>query len=220
MRILLVEDDRLLGDGVETALLREGVTVDWLQNGLSALHALQSEHFDLVLLDLGLPGMDGLEVLRHIREAGVATPVLILTARDAVDERVKGLDLGADDYLVKPFDFDELKARVRALRRRAIGRPEPRLVHGELELDPSSFAVSLRGESVILYRREYMLLKALLERVGRVVSREQLEQSLYGWADDVDSNTVDVYIHHLRKKLYPELIRTVRGIGYIIDRPE
>ncbi len=220
MRILLVEDDELLGDGVETALAREGITVDWLRDGSAALHALRSEEFEVVLLDLGLPGEDGLEVLRHARKEGVCTPILILTARDTVHDRVAGLDLGADDYLVKPFDIEELKARIRALRRRSVGRSVPDLIHSDLCMDPSSQTVSLRGRPVELHRREYMLLKALLERMGRVVSREQLEQAVYGWNEDVGSNTVDVHIHHLRRKLYPELIRTVRGMGYTIDPPE
>lgn len=219
MRILLVEDDELLGDGIQAALRRCGFTVDWLRDGQSALHSLLSEPFDIVVLDLGLPRMDGLQVLEKTRAADCATPVLLLTARDAVEDRIRGLDAGADDYLVKPFDVDELQARLRALHRRSQGRASTKLVHGPLELDAAAFSVTLNGQNIALPRREFMVLKELLERSGRVVTREQLEQSLYGWDEDVESNALEVHIHHLRKKLYPELIRTVRGLGYTIDKP-
>ena len=218
MRILLVEDDELLGDGIRTALRREGYVVDWLLDGQAALHSLVSEPYDFVILDLGLPRLDGLEVLRRARAQGIDCPILILTARDSVDDRVRGLDLGADDYLVKPFEVDELLARIRALHRRATGRATPVLQHGPLVLDPSAHTVRLDGQLINLPRREFMVLKELLEREGRVVSREALEQALYGWGEDVESNALEVHIHHLRKKLYPELIRTVRGIGYTIDK--
>lgn len=218
MRILLAEDDNLLGDGIQTALKREGYAIDWLSDGPTALQALQSQPFDAAILDLGLPRMDGLDVLRKARASGVQTAILVLTARDALEDKVKGLDSGADDYLLKPFDLDELQARLRALCRRAAGRTGPILRHGALELDEAAFSVRLHEQHIALARREFMTLKILLERAGRVVSRDALQQSLYGWGEDVDSNAVEVHIHHLRKKLYPELIRTVRGIGYTIDR--
>jgi two-component system response regulator QseB len=217
MRILLVEDDELLGDGVRDALVRARHAVEWVQDGRLALAALGGTAFDLVILDLGLPGMDGIEVLRGLRARGSATPVLVLTARDAPAQRVAGLDAGADDYLTKPFDVDELLARVRALQRRARGAAVNVIEHGPLRLDPGSFSVTCEGRAIELQRREFMLLQKLLESAGQVLSRAQLEESLYGWEGGVESNTLDVHIHRLRRKLYPDVIRTVRGVGYIID---
>jgi len=217
VRILLVEDDELLGAGVRDALARLRYAVEWVQNGSEAAAALRTSEFDLVILDLGLPGMHGLEVLRSLREGGGIAPVLVLTARDATSDRVIGLDAGADDYMVKPFDVDELLARVRALQRRGRGAAVNVIEHGPLRLDPASLAVTCAGRSVELQRREFMLLHRLLQRAGQVLSRAQLEESMYGWEGGVESNSVDVHIHWLRKKLYPEVIRTVRGVGYVID---
>lgn len=218
MRILLVEDDVALGEGIRMALKPEGYTVDWLQDGASALHALHSEDFDVVVLDLGLPQMDGLEVLRQLRAAANPVPVLVLTARDATTDRIAGLDAGADDYLVKPFDVDELKARLRALLRRSFNRPQPTLVYRDVVLDPAAQQVTCRGEPVTLQRKEFLLLHELLAQPGRVLTRDKLQQALYGWDDESESNTLEVHIHHLRRKLYPELIRTVRGVGYMVDK--
>ena len=219
VRILLVEDDELLGAGIRDALERARLTVEWVTDGRQALAALGTDDFDLVLLDLGLPGMDGIDVLRNLRGEGSATPVLVLSARDAPQQRVLGLDAGADDYLVKPFDVDELLARVRALQRRNRGAAINVIDHGALRLDPVSHSVTYEGRAVPLQRREYMLLEKLLQSVGQVLSRSQLEESLYGWHGGVESNSLDVHIHRLRRKLYPRVIRTVRGIGYVIDPP-
>jgi len=218
MRILLVEDDELLGDGLRTGLIQYGYAVDWLKDGLSADQALKTENFDLVVLDLGLPKMPGITVLQNLRGRGQTMPVLILTARESVDDRVKGLDSGADDYLTKPFDLDELCARLRALQRRFSSRAEPLLTHEAIILDPASHTVTYHSENVNLSRREFALLHKLLENAGRVLSREHLTQSLYGWGEDVDSNALEVHIHNLRKKFGQEFIRTIRGIGYMIDR--
>ena len=222
MRILLVEDDPLLGDGLTAGLRQAGFAVDWVKDGVVADHALKSESFDLVVLDLGLPRLSGMEILRRLRErpgdAGGNTPVLVLTARDATGDKVAGLDAGADDYLVKPVDLDELAARVRALTRRAAGRTMPQVHHGELMLDPIARQVTQHGEAVELSAREFDLLQALLENTGRVMTRTQLEGALYGWRDEPDSNALEVHIHHLRRKLGNDLIRTLRGIGYTISR--
>ena len=218
MRILLVEDDRPLGEGIRTALKPEGYTVDWLQDGASALHALSHESFDLAILDLGLPRLDGLEVLKRLRAAANAVPVLVLTARDATTDRIAGLDAGADDYLVKPFDVDELKARLRALLRRRFNRPEPTLEYRGIVLDPANQQVSYQGTPVPLPRKEFALLDELLAQPGRVMTRDRLQQALYGWEEEVESNALEVHIHHLRKKFFPELIRTVRGVGYLVDK--
>ena len=218
MRILLVEDDRPLGEGIRTALKPEGYTVDWLQDGASALHALSHESFDLAILDLGLPRLDGLEVLKRLRAAANAVPVLVLTARDATTDRIAGLDAGADDYLVKPFDVDELKARLRALLRRRFNRPEPTLEYRGIVLDPANQQVSYQGAPVPLPRKEFALLHELLAQPGRVMTRDRLQQALYGWEEEVESNALEVHIHHLRKKFFPELIRTVRGVGYLVDK--
>ncbi|MDO9272120.1 MAG: response regulator transcription factor [Rugosibacter sp.] len=222
MRILLVEDDPLLGDGLTAGLRQAGFAVDWVKDGIASDHALKSETFDLVVLDLGLPRLSGMEVLRRLRErpgdAGGHTPVLVLTARDATGDKVAGLDAGADDYLVKPVDLDELAARVRALTRRAAGRTMPQIHHGELMLDPIARQITQHGEAVELSAREFDLLQALLENAGRVMTRTQLEGALYGWRDEPDSNALEVHIHHLRRKLGNELIKTLRGIGYTISK--
>lgn len=218
MRLLLAEDDIMLGEALQEALMKQGFVVDWMKDGHSALHALQSEHFDLAILDLGLPRRDGMEVLSELRKQGSDLPVLILTARDALASRVAGLDAGADDYLLKPFDMAELSARLRALLRRRSGRAQARLVHGNIELDPASQQVTWKNQPVPLPRREYMLLKELLEHAGEVLTRDRLESALYGWMDEVESNSLEVHVHHLRKKFYPELIRTLRGVGYTIPK--
>jgi two-component system response regulator QseB len=219
VRILLVEDDELLGAGIQDTLSRAGYAVEWLRAGEMALSALGHGVFDAVILDLGLPGMDGLDVLRRLRDSGDLTPVLILSARDASDQRVAGLDAGADDYLVKPFDVEELLARVRVLQRRLRGAAVNVLRHGRLHLDPGSFSVLHDGRPVPLQRREFMLLQKLLASPGQVMTRAQLEESLYGWEGNVESNALDVHVHNLRRKLYPEVIRTVRGVGYVADPP-
>lgn len=217
MRLLLIEDDVALGEGIHQALVREGYTVDWLQDGSSALHALLSETFDAVVLDLGLPRMDGLEVLRRLRDSGATVPVLILTARDATEDRIAGLDAGADDYLIKPFDLAELKARLRALLRRSAGRARVVIEHAGICLDPSTQHVSYQGQTVLLTPKEYQLLHELLSPPGRVMTRDQLMQLLYGWNEEAESNTLEVHIHHLRKKFSSELIRTIRGVGYLVE---
>jgi two-component system OmpR family response regulator/two-component system response regulator QseB len=218
MRILLVEDDPQLGDGLTIGLRQAGFAVDWLKDGNSADQALQSETFDFVVLDLGLPRLSGMEVLSRARSRGQNMPILILTARDATGEKVAGLDAGADDYLVKPIDLDELTARIRALTRRSAGRAEPLLIHGDLALDPAAHTLTQAGLLVELSSREFSLLQQLLENAGRVLTRTQLEQSIYGWRDEPDSNALEVHIHHLRKKLGSELIRTLRGVGYTIAK--
>jgi two-component system response regulator QseB len=217
VRLLLIEDDVALGEGIHQALAREGYTVDWLQDGSSALHALLSETFDAVVLDLGLPRMDGLEVLRRLRDSGATVPVLILTARDATEDRIAGLDAGADDYLIKPFDLAELKARLRALLRRSAGRARVVIEHAGICLDPSTQHVSYHGQPVLLTPKEYQLLHELLSPPGRVMTRDQLMQLLYGWNEEAESNTLEVHIHHLRKKFTSDLIRTIRGVGYLVE---
>ncbi|TWG87472.1 two-component system OmpR family response regulator/two-component system response regulator QseB [Cupriavidus gilardii J11] len=231
MRILLIEDDAMIGESVRLALRQEGFAVDWLRDGESGLSAAtqpldaagapgagaEAAH-DLVLLDLGLPRRSGLDVLTAMRARGLRTPVLILTARDAVSDRVAGLNAGADDYLVKPFDLQELVARIHALTRRAQGRAEPVVRHGAIALNPSTREVTLAGDPVRLSAREYALLAALLSRPGKVWSVAQLQEKLYGWDDEVGSNTVEVYIHGLRKKLGTGLIRNIRGVGYVCPK--
>ncbi|MFP5380902.1 MAG: response regulator [Gammaproteobacteria bacterium] len=219
MRILLVEDDPLLGDGLAAGLAQSGYAVDWLRDGEAAVAALSGEAFAAVVLDLGLPRRDGLSVLRWLRGRHDATPVLILTARDRVEDKVQGLDLGADDYVLKPFDLDEVAARLRALVRRAHGRPEPVLALGDIELNPAARTVTRRGEAVELTGREFDLLHVLLQNAERVLTRRALEEQLYTWNDAVDSNALEVHIHHLRRKLGSELIRTVRGVGYMATAP-
>lgn len=220
MRILLVEDDRMIAEGVRKALRSDGFAVDWVQDGEAALTALGGEAYDLLLLDLGLPKRDGIDVLRKLRSRGLSLQVLIVTARDAVADRVKGLDAGADDYLVKPFDLDELGARMRALIRRHSGRSESTIRHGALTLDPASHQVTLDGVPVALSAREFALLEALLVRPGAVLSKSQLEEKMYGWGEEIGSNTVEVYIHALRKKLGSDLIRNVRGLGYMVVKED
>jgi len=217
MRILLVEDDRLLGDGLQAGLTQAGYAVDWLRDGEAAVTALSTESFAAVVLDLGLPKRDGLSVLQWLRGRHDATPVLILTARDQLEDKVRGLDLGADDYVLKPFDLDEITARLRALVRRGHGRPEPVLAVGEIELNPAARSVTRAGQTVELTPREFDLLHLLLENTDRVLTRRTLEEQLYTWNDAVDSNALEVHIHHLRKKLGNDLIRTVRGVGYMVS---
>ena len=214
MRVLLVEDDLLIGRGVADALGDEGYAVDWVRDGPAALAHLAATAYDLAILDLGLPGKDGLTVLREARAGRQTLPVLVLTARDAPADRVRGLDAGADDYLVKPFDLDELGARLRALLRRRVGRRDPVYRHRGVTLDPGTYEVTCDGQAVHLQQREFFLLLALLERPGAVLSREQIRDKLYGWGDTVESNTIEVYVHALRKKLGADFIRTVRGVGY------
>ncbi len=219
MRLLLIEDDKLLGDGIQAGLGQAGYAVDWVESAEAGEHALHAEAYDALILDLSLPGRGGLELLRALRDQGVDLPVLILTARDTVRDRIIGLDSGADDYLVKPFALEELGARLRALLRRRNGRTTPRLEHGELILDPAARIVTLSGRAVSLSGKEFSILQTLLEHCGKVMSRAQLEDNLYGWDDLVESNAVEVHIHHLRKKLGRDFIRTLRGVGYIIDPP-
>jgi len=219
MRLLLVEDDAMIGESVAAGLRHEGHTVDWVRDGRAAEAALAGGVHELVLLDLGLPRKSGLDVLKALRASGADLPVLIITARDAVSDRVAGLDAGADDYLVKPFDLDELGARIRALARRRAGRAAAAIEYGPLKVNPATRQVFLRGREVNLSARELALLEALLERPGAVLSRAQLEDRLYGWQQEVESNTIEVHIHALRRKLGPELIRTLRGVGYMMAKP-
>ena len=214
MRLLLVEDDTLLGDGIRAGLMLAAYAVDWVQDGGQALLALADHSYDACVLDLGLPGKDGLAVLREMRGRGDQTPVLLLTARDTPEDKIAGLDHGADDYLTKPFDLGELQARIRALLRRAGGKAQPLLEHRGVRLDPASKRVSFNGQEVSLSGREYALLHALLSQPGHIRSRSQLEESLYAWGDEAGSNTVEVYIHHLRKKFGADFIKTLRGLGY------
>lgn len=217
MRLLLVEDDEILGDGLAAGLKMEGYAVDWLTNGKLADEALKMNCYELVVLDLNLPDMDGLSILRALRARKDETPVLVLTARDTVPDRVEGLDSGADDFVIKPFELDEVCARLRALARRNEGRSTPTVEHKGIELDPASHQVTYNGEKVELSQKEFEILSFLMGNIGRIVSRARLEESLYSWASDIESNTVEVHIHYLRKKLDPGVIRTVRGVGYIID---
>ena len=216
MRILLAEDDELLGAGLRAGLVQQGFEVDWVRDGVMAEHELKSQLHQAAVLDLGLPRQDGMQVLQHIRQAGVNTPVLILTARDALPDRVQGLNLGADDYVVKPVDLLELAARLNALVRRSAGQTQPVLTSGPVSLDPVARVVLLAGQPVMLSHREFDVLHTLLLQAGRVLSRAQIEQHMYSWGHEVESNAVEVHIHHLRKKLGTNLIQTVRGVGYII----
>jgi two-component system response regulator QseB len=218
MRLLLVEDDAMIGQSVHKGLRRFGWSVDWVRDGRAAELALQSETYDGVLLDLGLPRKDGLEVLRAQRRKGNDVPILVITARDAIEDRVQGLDAGADDYLVKPFNMEELAARVRALVRRRAGRANPVIALGDLCLNPATREVTLAGKPLALSARELALLSALVDRPGAVLSRSQLEEKLYGWGEEVESNTVEVYIHMLRKKLGADFIKTIRGVGYMVSK--
>lgn len=218
MRILLAEDDLLLGDGLRAGLRQLGFQVDWVRSGDAADRELRGQPYDAAVLDLGLPKMDGLEVLASARRAGVLLPVLILTARDAVADRIRGLDLGADDYVVKPVDLHELAARLRALVRRSHGQPQECLSAQDVVLDPAARTVRKAGEPVALPLREFDLLHALMLNAGRVLSREQIEKHLYAWGTEVESNAIEVHIHHLRRKLGSALIQTVRGVGYVLLR--
>jgi two-component system response regulator QseB len=220
MRILIVEDDFALGGAMVEGLRHHKHTVDWAKDGLQAYQALINEEFDSVVLDINLPKMSGFELLEKARNRGISTPILIVTARELVEDRIRGLDLGADDYLVKPFDLDELCARLRAQQRRFSSRAVPLIEHKNIKLDPAAHVVTLDDQIVNMPRREFSLLQKLLENVGRVLSREYLSQNLYGWKDDVDSNALEVHIHNLRKKFGINFIRTVRGIGYMIDKEE
>lgn len=218
MRILLVEDDVQLGDGLAQALRQRRYAVDWVRDGSQALATVLEEERDALILDLGLQHVDGMTVLKTLRSRGSRLPVLILTARDAVSSRVAALDAGADDYLIKPFAIDELEARLRALLRRAHGRSAPCLECRGISLDPASTEVSVHGQRFTLPRREYVLLHALLEHAGQVLTREQLSSLLYGWGEEVESNALEVHIHHLRKKIGNDNIRTIRGVGYLLPR--
>ncbi|MEO6032808.1 MAG: response regulator transcription factor [Burkholderiaceae bacterium] len=230
MRLLLVEDDRMIGESLRGALRLEGYAVDWVRDAASAGATLGSERFDLVLLDLGLPSSaapgaptrasGGLEVLRAMRERRDATPVIVLTARDGPGDKVAGLDAGADDYLVKPFDLDELGARIRAVLRRHAGRAQTALEHAGVTLDPATRQVTQGGVPVLLSGREFAVLEALMLRPGALLSRAQLEDRLYGWGEEIESNAVSVYIHQLRRKLGADFIQNVRGVGYFVgDKP-
>jgi two-component system response regulator QseB len=218
MRILMVEDDRMIAKGLERALRQQGYTIDGVADGRSAGEALRTERFDLVLLDLGLPGRDGIEVLRELRGRGDATPVIIVTARDDVQNRIAGLDAGADDYIVKPFDLDEVAARMRSVLRRVAGRGDPRIRHRGIALDPVTHEVERDGEPVVLSAHEFSVLEALLQRPGSVLSRAQLEDRIYGWGGSVESNAIEVYVHGLRRKLGSDVIRTLRGVGYFVPK--
>ncbi len=218
MRLLLVEDDSMIGEAVLDLLRAEQYAVDWVRDGDAADTALRTQAYDLVLLDLGLPKRDGLAVLRDLRARKNRTPVLVATARDAVAQRIEGLDAGADDYVLKPYDLDELLARIRALLRRAAGRAEPVYEHQGVSINPATREVTVRGTPVVLSGREWAVLEPLIARPGMVLSRQQLEDKLYGWGDEVSSNAVEVYIHGLRKKLGPELVLNVRGVGYLVPK--
>jgi DNA-binding response OmpR family regulator len=218
MRVLLAEDDASLGDALSKGLRRLGFTVDWVRDGAEAQQALQTEELDALVLDLGLPRRDGLSVLQTLRATGADLPVLVLTARDTVEDRIGGLDLGADDYLTKPFDLREVAARLRAIIRRREGRSNPLMEHDGLVVDPAAQSVTLNGKPVTLRANEFAVLTVLLRKSGRIVTREQLEEALYGWDEGVESNATEVYIHHLRRKLGKELIHTVRGVGYTIPK--
>jgi two-component system OmpR family response regulator len=218
MRLLLVEDDTMIGEAVLQVLRAEHYAVDWVRDGALADMALKTEHYDLLLLDLGLPKRDGLDVLRALRLRRDTTPVLIATARDAVTDRIAGLDAGADDYVVKPYDTDELLARIRALLRRSAGRAEPAFEHKGVSLNPATREATLDGQPVSLSAREWAVLEPLLARPGMVLSRVQLEEKLFSWKDEISSNAVEVYIHGVRKKLGNDIIQTVRGLGYLVPK--
>ena len=219
MRVLLVEDDRMIGAALEQALKDAAYAVDWATDAVMAASALDIDSYDLALLDLGLPRGDGIEVLRRLREQGQTMPVLIISARDALDERIRGLDLGADDYLVKPFEVPELLARMRAALRRRSGSGVPLMGNGRIEIDPATHEARFDGEACRLTAREFALLQALLARPGTILSRSELEQRIYGWGEEIESNMIEVLIHAIRKKLGAAVIKNVRGIGWMVDRP-
>jgi two-component system OmpR family response regulator len=218
MRLLLVEDDTMIGETVLDLLRAEHYAVDWVKDGEMAETAMRTQTYDLVVLDLGLPRRDGLSVLRAIRTRKERIPVLIATARDSIQQRIEGLDAGADDYVLKPYDLDELLARIRALLRRAAGRAEPVYEHKGVSINPATREVLVGGQPVVLSAREWVVLESLLSRPGRVLSRLQIEEKLYGWKDEISSNAVEVYIHGLRKKLGAELIQNIRGVGYMVPQ--
>jgi DNA-binding response OmpR family regulator len=218
MRVLVVEDNALLGDGIQAGLRQQGFSVDWVRDGVAASLAIDSESYAAIVLDLGLPRRSGLEVLKALRSANNPVPVLILTARDAIEDRIAGLDAGGDDYLVKPFDLGELAARLRALIRRAGGQPSAVLSVGALSLDPASRTVVFRNQPVSLSAREFDLLHVLMNNAGRVLSRNQLVSALYAWGEEIESNALDVHLHHLRKKLSPDIVQTLRGVGYMLAK--
>ncbi len=218
MRLLLVEDDAMIGEAVLQVLRTEHYAVDWVRDGVMADAALKSEQYDLVLLDLGLPKRDGLDVLRALRQRRDAVPVLVATARDGVAERIAGLDAGADDYVLKPYDIDELLARIRALLRRSAGRGEPVFEHKGVSLNPATREATVHGQPVSLSAREWAVLEALIARPGAVLSRAQLEEKLFSWKDDISSNAVEVYVHGVRKKLGNDFIQNVRGLGYVVPK--
>ncbi len=220
MRVLLVEDDRMIGENLRSALRQSGYAVDWVRDGRAADGSTATERFDLVLLDLGLPQRDGLDVLQAMRARGDRTPVIVVTARDALESRVRGLDAGADDYVVKPFELDELLARMRAVARRHAGRAEPAVEVAGVSLDPATREVRRDGEPVVLSAREYAVLEALMLRPGAILSRAQLEDRLYGWGEELESNAISVYVHQLRRKLGEGFIHTVRGVGYYVGAPK
>ena len=217
MRVLLVEDDELIANGVREALRRKAYQVEWINDGKDALNAALDNPFDLLILDLGLPGLDGLDVLTRLRAQHRQTPAIILSARGTTRNRIDGLNAGADDYLVKPFELEELFARIHAIERRTSGVATNVLTMGDVELDLASMTVRYKGQDLPLQRREFSLLKKLMESPRQVFTREQLEESLYGWTSDLGSNAIDVYVHNIRKKTYPDIIKTLRGVGYRID---
>jgi two-component system, OmpR family, response regulator len=219
MRVLLIEDDRMIGTAMQQALKDAAYAVDWVTDGETAIHAAESEAYELALLDLGLPKADGLDVLRRLRGLGRKLPVIIVTARDSVDDRIDGLDLGADDYLIKPFEIRELLARMRAVLRREGSGSTPLLGSGILSLDPATREASFFGESALLTAREFALLQALLARPGSILSRSELERQVYGWNEEVESNAIEFLIYTIRKKLGATVIRNVRGVGWMVDRP-
>jgi len=218
MRLLLVEDDTMIGESVLDLLRDEGYAVDWVKDGEIALTAVESQHYDLILLDLGLPKCDGLTVLKTLRQRKNRTPVLVATARDAVAQRIEGLDSGADDYIVKPYDLGEMLARIRSLVRRSVGRAEPVYESAGVTIDPATREVTVDGRPVVVSAREWAILELLLARPGMALSRKQLEERLYSWKDGVSSNAVEVHIHSLRKKIGADLIQNVRGVGYLIAK--
>lgn len=220
MRIILVEDDRMIGESLRASLRQEGYAVDWVRDGRAADVALTTESFDLALVDLGLPGKSGFELLQGLRHRKNATPVIIITARDGVEDRIKGLDAGADDYVVKPFDFDELAARIRSALRRSAGHAEPEIELFGVRINPATKEVTREGHAVTLSAREYAIVLALSQRPGAILSRAQLEERIYGWGEEIESNAVEVHIHSLRRKLGADFIQNVRGIGYFTPKPE